>query len=197
MIAHLNYQIDKEYYKKIFFDRYDTGGWHKEGDVVLDYWWKVFNIDDEVMPITKDLGIEDLVTKPRFSYQFPNSTLPEHIDQDRIIGINLNLMPDLPSITIDDKSFEYENCLVDVGSKIHCVKADKNPRLVLKYAIRSNWNEMYKRLDKRGLINHIKTKQCNPYYLKYNSELSENEQKYVRNQGSIVKIDYKYNHIRR
>ena len=37
------------------------------------------------MPITKDLGIDDLYTRPRFSYQFPNSTLPEHIDQDRII----------------------------------------------------------------------------------------------------------------
>ena len=188
MILHLNYQIDKEHYKKIFFDRYERGGYHKEGDVILKYWYKVFNIEHLVMPITKDLGIEDLYTKPRFSYQFPNSILPEHIDQDRIVGINLNLMPNSPIITIDNKSFEYENCLVDVGSKIHSVRADKNPRLVLKYAIRSNWNEMYKRLDKRGLINHIKTKQCNPNYLEYDSKLTESNKKYVRNQGSISKI---------
>ena len=188
MILHLNYQIDKEHYKKMFFDRYETGGFHKEGDVVLKYWYKVFNIEQLVMPITRDLGIEDLYTKPRFSYQFPNSTLPEHIDQDRIVGINLNLMPNSPSINIDNKSYEYENCLVDVGSKIHSVKADKNPRLVLKYAIRSTWNEMYKRLDKRGLIDHSKTIQCNPLYTKYDSELTEKNKKYVRNQGSIVKF---------
>ena len=36
MILHLNYQVDKEYYKKIFYDNYDKGGYHKEGDVVLD-----------------------------------------------------------------------------------------------------------------------------------------------------------------
>ena len=44
------------------------------------------------IPITKDLGIDDLYTRPRFSYQFPNSTLPEHIDQDRIIGLNINFI---------------------------------------------------------------------------------------------------------
>ena len=188
MILHLNYQIDKEHYKKMFFDRYETGGFHKEGDVVLKYWYKVFNIEQLVMPITKGLGIEDLYTKPRFSYQFPNSTLPEHIDQDRIVGINLNLMPNSPSINIENKSYVYENCLVDVGSKVHSVKADKNPRLVLKYAIRSTWNEMYKRLDKIGLIDHSKTIQCNPLYTKYDSELTEKNKKYVRNQGSIVKF---------
>ena len=188
MILHLDYQIDKEHYKKMFFDRYDTGGYHKEGDVVLKYWYKIFNIENLVMPITKDLGIEDLYTRPRFSYQFPNSTLPEHIDQERIVGLNLNLMPNAPSIIIDNKSYEYENCLVDVGSKVHKVNADDSPRLVLKYAIRSDWNEIYKRLDKRGLIDHNKTIECNPYYMKYESILSDNDKKFVRNQGSIVKV---------
>ena len=47
---------------------------------------------------------------------------------------------------------------------------------------------MYKRLDKRGLINHNKTKQCNPHYMKYDSKLTESNKKYVRNQGSISKI---------
>lgn len=192
MIIHLDYQIDKEHYKKMFFDRYDTGGYHKEGDVVLKYWYKVFDIEQLVMPITKDLGIEDLYTKPRFSYQFPNSTLPDHIDQDRIVGINLNLMPNSPSITIDNKAFEYENCLVDVGSKVHCVKADENPRLVLKYAIRSNWSEMFNRLNKRGLIDHKKTEKDNKNYKDYVSNILSDDIKYVRNKGSIVKKNYKY-----
>ena len=188
MILHLNYQVDKEYYKKIFYDNYDKGGYHKEGDVVLKYWYKIFNIENLVMPITKDLGIDDLYTRPRFSYQFPNSTLPKHIDQDRIIGLNINLMPNSPNITIDNKSYDYECCLVDVGSKVHSVKADEKPRLVLKYAIRSNWNDMYDRLNKRGLIDRNKTMQCNPYYMEYESKLTENNKKFVRNQGSIVKF---------
>jgi len=139
------------------------------------------------MTITKDLGIEDLVTKPRFSYQLPNSTLPSHIDQDRIIGININLMPTVPIIIINNKSYEYENCLVDVGSKIHSVVADENPRLVLKYAIRSTWTEIYNRLNNRGLIDHKKTEKDNKDYKSYVSNILLDDIKYIRNQGSTVK----------
>jgi len=169
-------------------DRFNTGGWHKEGDVVLYYWWKVFGIDDLVMPITKDLGIEDLETKPRFSFQFADSILPEHIDQDRIVGININLMPESPSIVVDGKSYKYENSMIDVGSKVHCVKADKNPRLVLKYAIRSSWNELYNRLDTRCLIDHDKTSKDNPEYKSYVSNILKKDVGYVRNQGSLQQV---------
>jgi len=30
--------------------------------------------------------------------------------------------------------------------------------------------------------------QCNPYYMEYDSKLTESNKKYVRNQGSISKI---------
>jgi len=192
MIAHLNYQVDKEYYRNIFYQKQETGGWHKEGDVILDYWWKVFDIDDDVMPITKDLGIDHLVTKPRFSYQLPNSTLPNHIDQDRIIGININLMPILPTVIINKKLYKYDSCLIDVGSKIHSVKSNNHPRLVLKYAIRSTWNEIYSILNNRGLIDHKKTEKDNKNYKNYVSNILSDDIKYVRNKGSIVKKNYKY-----
>ena len=32
MICHLNYTIEKSYYKKYFFDNYDNGDWHSRGD---------------------------------------------------------------------------------------------------------------------------------------------------------------------
>ena len=52
MILHLDYQIDKEHYKKIFFDNIDKGGYHKEGDVVLKYWYKV-GIKPTILPQLK------------------------------------------------------------------------------------------------------------------------------------------------
>ena len=76
-------------------------------------------------------------------------------------------------------SFCGLSVLVDVGSKVHSVKADEKPRLVLKYAIRSNWNDMYDRLNKRRLIDRNKTMQCNPYYMEYESKLTENNKKFV------------------
>ena len=43
MICHLNYTIEKSYYKKYFFDNYDKGDWHRRGDKVLKIWWKMFD----------------------------------------------------------------------------------------------------------------------------------------------------------
>ena len=48
MICHLNYTIEKSYYKKYFFDNYDKGDWHRRGDKVLKIWWKMFDIDEVV-----------------------------------------------------------------------------------------------------------------------------------------------------
>jgi len=67
------------------------------------------------------------------------------------------------------------------------VAADDNPRLVLKYAIRSTWSEIYNRLNTRGLIDHEKTKKDNTNYRSYISNILLKDIKYVRNQGSIVK----------
>ena len=48
MICHLNYTIDKSYYKKYFFDNYDKGDWHRKGNKVFKKWWKMFDIDNVV-----------------------------------------------------------------------------------------------------------------------------------------------------
>ena len=46
-----------------------------------------------------------------FSYQLENSTLDSHIDIDRIVAINFNLLEETPEIVIDGKVFKYENAL--------------------------------------------------------------------------------------
>ena len=179
MICHLNYTIDKEYYKKYFFDNYDKGDWHRRGDKVLKIWWKMFGIDEVVKPITYDLGIENLNIKPRFSYQLPNTILKRHIDEDRIVAINLNLLDEKPEIILEGKTFSYENALIDVGTKIHSVIAKDKPRLVLKYAIRNNWEDIYGVLDKKGLIDHAKTYLDNPNYGLYESKFIAGDEQHI------------------
>ena len=180
MLCHLNYQIDKEKYKKAFYDNYDRGYYHRKGDEVLKTWYKVYDIDEIVSTVTKDLNIEKLNIKPRFSYQLENSTLINHIDIDRIIGINFNLFDETPEIIIEGKTYSYESALVDVGSKIHSIVTKEKPRLVLKYAIRNSWNEVYDILDKRGLINHTKTYLENPNYLYYESILKNCDRQFIK-----------------
>lgn len=180
MLLHLNYQIDKEKYRKAFYDNYDKGDYHKKGDKVLKTWYKVFGISQIVKPVTKDLGLENLNIKPRFSYQFENSTLINHIDIDRIVGINLNLFDESPEIIIEGKTYTYESAMIDVGSKIHGVIAKEKPRLVLKYAIRNSWDEIYSILDKRGLIDHTKTYFDNPNYMMYESILKDCDKQFVK-----------------
>ena len=180
MLCHLNYTIDKSHYRKYFFDNYDKGDWHRKGDKVLKIWWKMFNIDEVVKSITYDLGIENLNIKPRFSYQLPNTNLMSHIDKDRIVGINFNLLEEEPEIIVEGKTFKYENALIDVGSKVHSVIAKDKPRLVFKYAIRNNWEDIYNILDNKGLINHAKTYLVNPNYELYESKIMETDRKFVK-----------------
>jgi len=144
MICHLNYTIDKEYYKNYFFDNYDKGDWHRRGDKVLKIWWKMFGIDE-----------------------------------DRIVAINLNLLDEAPEIILENKTYGYENALIDVGTKIHSVIAKDKPRLVLKYAIRNKWEDIYNVLDRKGLIDHTKTYLDNPNYELYESKFIPFDKQFI------------------
>ena len=102
-----------------------------------------------------------------------------HIDEDRIVAINLNLLDETPEIILEGKTFSYENALVDVGTKVHSVIAKDKPRLVLKYAIRNKWEDIYNILDKRGLIDHAKTYLDNSNYELYESKLLETDKQFI------------------
>ena len=120
MICHLNYTIEKSYYKKYFFDNYDKGDWHRRGDKVLKIWWKMFDIDEVVKPITYDLGIEKLNIKPRFSYQLPNTSLMSHIDEDRIVAINLNLFEETPEMFLRAARHAELDIMTGVSANVMC-----------------------------------------------------------------------------
>jgi len=139
----------------------------------------MFGIDEVVKPITYDLGIENLNIKPRFSYQLPNTSLTSHIDEDRIVAINLNLLDEAPEIILENKTYGYENALIDVGTKIHSVIAKDKPRLVLKYAIRNKWEDIYNVLDRKGLIDHTKTYLDNPNYELYESKFIPFDKQFI------------------
>jgi len=115
-------------------------------------WWKVFNISHLTEDVERELNIYGLDTFPRFSYQFPNTLLPHHKDEDQMVAININLLNTTPIIHIDHKPYAYESCFVDVGDLMHGVEPDVNERLILKFAIRHSWEEVLERLDKFNLV---------------------------------------------
>jgi hypothetical protein len=110
---------------------------------------------------------------PRFSYQLKNTRLNSHIDIDRIVGINLNLMSDhIATIHLQNVAYEYECALIDVGSIVHSVERVPFDRLVLKLAIRESWDKIYTILKEKNMI----INPCNEYV----SILKDNDRHMVR-----------------
>jgi hypothetical protein len=181
MFCHLNYTIDKKFLRDYFFENIQKAKTHKTATgYELTFWKKLFNIEKIVEPIVEDLGLIGLNILPRFSFQEKNTILPLHVDIDRIVGINFNLMDnDIPVIWMNDKPFAYQGCLIDVGAIKHYVIADNVDRLVLKFAIRNNWNEIFTRLLYKGKIDIENTMSCNPNYQSYQSILRKDDEKYV------------------
>ena len=163
-IIHIDYNIDKKKYQDVFWNNKDSGSWHHTcvSEYRRDlYWWRIL-IDDKrnwnkhlltyTDEVAKDLNIHGMDNYPRFNYYFPNHELPNHLDPDNMIAININLLDTIPSIRMEDTLHPYECALIDVGGISHGIKADTNPRLILKFCLRHSWEEVYERLDSKGLI---------------------------------------------
>lgn len=158
MLVHLDYDIDKERYRNLFYDNIQKGQWHwsvpKRKEL---YWYQLFipdghELKNELHDVEQELGIYEMNNYPRFSYQFPNTKLGHHKDEDNMVSININLLDTTPVIHLEHEPHPYEAILVDVGGKMHGVEKDNNPRLILKFCLRHPWDEVYERLDNRGLI---------------------------------------------
>ena len=50
----------------------------------------------------KDLNIYGMNNYPRYSFQFANTRLGQHKDEDNMVSININLMETVPIIHIED-----------------------------------------------------------------------------------------------
>jgi len=155
---HLDYEIDKEYWRNVFYENIQEGQWHwsvpKRKEL---YWYQLFIRDNSPLKeltrnVEMDLGIYGMNNFPRFSYQFPNTSLSHHFDEDNMVSINLNLLETIPIIHIEHKSYPYNAIFVDVGHRPHGVEPDPNSRLILKFCLRHPLEEVYDRLDKFGLI---------------------------------------------
>ena len=159
MIQHIDYSIDKKKYRDIFYENINKyGQWHwlcpKRQEL---FWYQMFVKDDHPLKpmlseVEHDLNIVSMNNYPRFSYQFPNTRLGHHQDEDNMVSININLFDTIPIIHIENEPYPYECALIDVGSLMHGVEPDVNHRLILKFCLRHPYEEVYERLDKFGLF---------------------------------------------
>lgn len=159
MLIHLDYKIDKARYRDMFYNNIqEHGQWHWRVPERQElFWYQLFIPDDHPLKpslydIENELGIYGMNNFPRFSYQFPNTKLGHHFDEDEMVSININLLDTVPIIHLEHKPHPYEAIFVDVGHVLHGVEPDPNPRLILKFCLRHPWDEVYERLDKWGLI---------------------------------------------
>lgn len=152
MFCHLNYTLDKKIFRDYFFENFSKARHHKTAGSELPFWYKLFGIEDLTKEIIVDLNLGGLQVLPRFSYQLKNTRLGPHIDIDRIVGINLNLMDQPLVIHINGKPYEYDSALIDVGTKLHSVEPIVEDRLVLKLAIRNSWADIYSRLKEKNCL---------------------------------------------
>ena len=92
MFCHLNYYPDIEVLRNYFFNNKHRAWTHRGPGYTFDFWLKLFDKPESVKKIINDLGLNDMDVRPRFSFQKKNTLLPKHIDIDRIVGINFNLL---------------------------------------------------------------------------------------------------------
>ena len=121
------------------------------------FWYQLFIKDDHplktiVQDVERDLNIFGMNNFPRFSYQFPNTRLSHHMDEDQMVSININLLNTTPIIHLEHKPYPYQCALFDVGHVMHGVEPDSNHRLILKFCLRHTYKEVKERLDKFDLM---------------------------------------------
>ncbi len=151
-MIHLDYEIDKEKYRNIFYDNIQQGQWHWRCSPRRELFWYQLMIPDGhdmkplIEPVERDLNIHGMNNFPRFSYQFPNTRLGHHKDEDKMVSININLLDTTPIIHIEHVPYAYECALIDVGSRDHGVEPDSNHRLILKFCLRHSMNQVLDRV---------------------------------------------------
>jgi hypothetical protein len=150
-LIHLDYEIDKEKYTKIFWDNYTKGKWY-EFNTPRMIWWKVYGIEKLVEDVAMHLNIQGMNNYPRFAYMFKGNELPAHVDEDYMssIMINLNAGPS-PIVHVEDHPIPYECVLFENGNLFHHVEARKVDTLMLKFCIRHPWEEVVERVKAFGL----------------------------------------------
>lgn len=147
MFCSLSYRVDKRSLRSYAEKNSSLFRHHKTAGSENKNWFKLFEVGDSVDQIIQDLRLADLDVRPRYSKNLAGTGLSTHIDHDRIVGINFNLMDEPATIHLRGKPFEYESAVIDVGTTPHSVAPLKTERLVLKLAIRAPWATVIDRVS--------------------------------------------------
>jgi len=151
---HLNYEIDKKRYADFFWKNYQKGEWYAFPKPKL-MWWKLYTgVHEATIDLQHELNIQGMDNHPRYQYQFPNTRLGLHIDEDALTGILFNLREKDCCIHILNQPYYYQSVVTHVGKHVHSVEPDPEERLVLKFSIRHPWEEVMEKLDKKNLIKY-------------------------------------------
>mgnify|MGYP000914027036 CR=1 FL=1 len=180
----LDYEIDKKYYQDVFYDNIRPGVnndpcrhdqfWHwscQEKRELYYFHMMCFegtDMKNEVNKVSKDLNLQGLETYPRFNYQFPNTCLGWHIDdQNSGVTINLNLQDTVPIIWLGkdriQHKYPFEALFVNVEKIWHTVKPDPNHRLILKIMVQESWDVVFNRLNEAGLLIPVQPTESLPF----------------------------------
>ena len=133
-ITHLNYQIDKRKLleesqsvkdsAEIYTDpRYP--GWKIPGYLTKNY-------DSEyTTKIMKDLGVQG---KSKFYWLHPYTTIPTHVDNGTLCGINFVLTENASPITFRNTDYHYKVIIVNTTIP-HSVTNNEHLRVLFKFSI--------------------------------------------------------------
>jgi len=144
-ILHLNYDIDKKLLlseaEKI---KHQATGYtdSRYPNLKMDDWLVGYHISEYVEKIMQDFGVKG---KPRFYWLQPHATIPEHVDNGTLCGLNFILTDQASPITFGNNDYYYDAILVNTTIP-HSVKNNEHERIMFKISI---FNETFEQVADR------------------------------------------------
>lgn len=133
-VLHLNYKIDKQLLLNEALKLRSEAKEYTDSrypDLKMDYWLISHYCNDYIEGIMRDFQIKG---KPRFYWLKPNATVPEHVDNGTLCGLNFILTENASPIRFGDTEYFYEAILVNTTIP-HSVVNNEHERLLFKISI--------------------------------------------------------------
>lgn len=144
-IIHLTYKIDKnKLLQEAARIKENAKGYTdtRYPNLKMDDWLVCHHNSDYVEQVMKDFGIDG---KPRFYWLQPYATIPEHVDNGTLCGLNFILTDNASPISFGNLDYHYESVLIDT-TKPHSVKNNEHERIMFKISI---FNETFEQVAKK------------------------------------------------
>lgn len=144
-VLHLNYKIDKQ----CLLDQAAAIKYKAESytdsrypNLKLDDWLVSHHNSEYVGKIMSDFQV---IGKPRFYWLQPYASIPEHVDNGTLCGLNFILTDQASPISFGDQHYFYKAILVNTTLP-HSVKNNEHERIMFKISI---FNETYEQVAER------------------------------------------------